>query len=459
MANRALTKPVVYVVFRYNYGEDSPRFGGFIKRLVSSGFMPDAEYKTVALNDVAFVVDKDGVAGVLDSMGQRLFDDASFVYFKSWEKMPEKAATLAVYLQAKGIPFEDHQIIFAGHTKLPQTMRLWAEGIPVVPTLYAPASQHLSIVDLIGEGPYIVKPYSGEKGNDVFKCDDIDAVKRALEKVGKGCLVQPFIANDGDYRVWTYGFEVRGGIFRQAKEGSYVNNTSKGASSHYVTPDELGGQLTRLASKATRATGNAVAGVDILPGRDGKAYVLEVNQGSQIVTGHERELKMQAFGDYMRSRLTSPYKRIKQPTRLQIIGRHVRVNIPEFNIKGILAKVDTGAYQSAIHATDIQEITLEDGQKVLEFRMLEGHSKADGLSVVCQAHDYDIVNVTNTSGKPEKRYRIKTSIGLGGRKMKTPITLTDRSDMMSPLLLGRRFLRGRYMVNVEMSRSAYEESL
>jgi hypothetical protein len=43
--------------------------------------------------------------------------------------------------------------------------------------------------------------------------------------------------------------------------------------------------------------------------------------------------------------------------------------------------------------------------------------------------------------------------------MKTGITLTDRKDMVAPVLLGRRFLRGRYIVNVELSRIGWEKSL
>lgn len=460
MPSRALTKPVVYIIFRYNHGENSPRFGGFIKRLQAKSYVPDAVYKTVALSELKFVVDNNGEAKIYGPNNQQMFHDASFVYFKTWEKMPERASALAIYLQAKGIPFEDHHAIYAGHSKLPQTFRLWADGLPVIPTIFVSSMLDKKFVEeTIGKGPYLVKPASGEKGNGISICKTAQEANRAVAGHSSGALVQPFIENNGDYRVWVYGYEVKGGIFRVAQNGQFVNNTSKGAASEYISTGEMPEDVRKLARRAAVAAGNSVAGVDILPSSDGIKYVLEVNQGSQIVTGHERDKKMKAFGEYLEARMESTYKRVKQPARLQIIGRHVRVNIPEFKVKGILAKVDTGAYQSAIHASDIKEIVLEDGSKALEFLMLEGHTKADGLSVKCVAHDYDIVQVTNTSGKPEARYRIKTAISLNGRMMKTPITLTDRSDMMSPLLLGRRFLRGRYMVNVELSRSAYEESL
>jgi len=460
MASRANSKPIVYVVFRINYGKNSTRFEGFINRMKNGNFLPDAEYRCIALSDLIYSIDKNGIAAIYNADGSEVLHDASFVYFKSWEKMPEKASAVAIYLQAKGIPFEDHHIVYAGHTKLPQMFRLWADNIRVIPTI---TSKQLPsdglIVEKIGPAPYIVKTASGEKGNDNYLCHSYEDIQKIESFEDKQWLIQPYIKNNGDYRIWVYGYEVYGGIYRQASGDSHLNNTSKGGTSTFNATEDLDEDIIRIARRAAKAVENSVAGVDILPANDGGYYVLEVNQGSQIVTGHERDKKMAAFGQYIESRLHSSYKRIKQPTRLAIIGRHVRVNIPEFKVRDILAKVDTGAYQSALHASNIKEITLPDGSKALEFVMLDGHERADGKSKKCIAHEYDIVNVTNTSGVPEARYRIKTAISLGGRMMKTPITLTDRSDMMSPLLLGRRFLRGRYLVNVELSRSAYEETL
>jgi glutathione synthase/RimK-type ligase-like ATP-grasp enzyme len=460
MASRAHSKPIVYIVFRFDYGKKSTRYEGFVNRMKNGNFLPDAEYRCIALSELVYVIDKNGIAGIFDKDGVEVLHDASFVYFKSWEKMPEKASAIAIYLQAKGIPFEDHHILYAGHTKLPQMFRLWASGISVIPSVSTKVLPAKSFIEnAIGDAPYIVKPASGEKGNDNYLCQSYDDISKIEDFTDRQWLIQPYIENEGDYRIWVYGYEVYGAIFRQAAEGSHLNNTSKGGTSAFISPTELDDDIIRISRKAAKAVENAVAGVDILPAGDGRYYVLEVNQGSQIVTGHEREKKMAAFGQYMDSRLHSSYKRIKQPNRLAIIGRHVKVNIPEFKVKDILAKVDTGAYQSALHASNIKEVTLPDGAKALEFIMLDGHERADGKSKKCIAHEYDIVSVTNTSGVPEVRYRIKTAISLGGRMMKTPITLTDRSDMMSPLLLGRRFLRGRYLVNVELSRSAYEETL
>lgn len=452
-------KPVIYFVFRRNTGEDSTRFGGFAKRMQKAGFLPDADYKTVALNELSFVIDQNGEAAIYGLDGERLFDDANFVYFKSWEKMPERAGALAVYLQAKGVPFEDHLVLNSGTTKLPQMFRLWARGLRYIPTIVSGATPTQKFVEqILGTGKYIVKPMSGEKGNDNYLCESYEDIVKACARISKQCMVQSYIENDGDYRIWVYGYQVKGAIFRQSADDSHLNNTSKGAMSSFVGVKNLSEDIKKIARSAALASGNAVAGVDIMPGKQGELFVLEVNQGSQIVTGHERARKMRAFGEFIESRMSSSFKRTKQPNRLKIIGRYAHVNLPEFKVREVFAKIDTGAYQSALHATAMKEIEVE-GKKVLEFTLLEGHGKAVGKGKKCIAHDYDVVKVKSSTGTVEYRYRIRTRIALGGVMMKTPITLTDRSDMTSPLLLGRRFLRGRYIVNIELSRKDYEETL
>jgi glutathione synthase/RimK-type ligase-like ATP-grasp enzyme len=452
-------KPVVYFVFRKDSGTNSTRFGGFAKRMKKAGFLPNAEYRSVALIDLIFALNEQGEMAIYSKDGAKLFEDASFVYFKSWEAMPEQAGALAVYLQAKGIPFEDHLVLNMGTTKLPQMMRLWSRDLRYIPTIISHDLPSKEFVEsILGCGHFILKPMNGEKGNDNYLCTSYDDVQRKVATFEKQWMLQKYIENDGDYRIWVYGYEVKGGILRSSAKGSHLNNTSKGAASSFVSTETLAGDISNMARSAALASGNAVSGVDIMPGKDGYNYILEVNQGSQIVTGHESEKKMRAFGEFIESHIGGSFKRTKQPNKLKVIGRYVHINLPEFNITEVFAKIDTGAYQSALHAKDIMEVVI-DGQKALSFTMLEGHTRSGSKSKKCIAHNYDVVKVKSSTGTVQHRYRIRTKIALGGVMMNTPITLTDRSDMTSPLLLGRRFLRGRYMVNVELSRRDYEETL
>jgi glutathione synthase/RimK-type ligase-like ATP-grasp enzyme len=453
---KPLALPVVYVVFRQNAGPASTRFGGFVRRLMKSGAMPKAEYKAVALEELMFALGKDGSGTIYTSDGTQVFHDASFVYFKSWEGMPEHAAMVVSYLQAKGIPFEDQAVRHAGIHKASQFWKLWSAGVPVIPTIVASARPERAFVEtILGDAPYLVKPIHGEKGRGVEKIDSYDDIPATLTEF----VLQPFITNDGDYRVMTYGYTVRGALLRSAGAGKVVNNTSQGGTSAYVGREKLQDSILKIAEKAARVTEHAVAGVDVIVTKDNTPYVLEVNQGSQIVTGHFTDKKIAAFGEFMNERVGERYARTKQNAKLDVIGRYVNVNFPEFGVKQVFAKVDTGAYQSSVHATDICEVE-EGGVNYLEFSLFDGHGKtAEHKIPKCRVAEYEITTVKNSFGLQQKRYVIKTRIAINGRMMKTGITLADRKDMVAPVLLGRRFLRGRYVVNVELSRIGWEKTL
>ncbi len=63
-----------------------------------------------------------------------------------------------------------------------------------------------------------------------------------------------------------YGYTVRGAIFRKAAKGSFVNNTTQGATSTYMPPEEIDAGVALMAKQAAKAVGNAIAGVVLCPG-------------------------------------------------------------------------------------------------------------------------------------------------------------------------------------------------
>lgn len=450
----ALAQPIVVFVFAKNTGEKSTRFGGFVTRLKKAGHLENYQTRVIALEDLIFAIDDEGIATVTDINSNPVVDDASLIYFKSWSSELEPAVALAQYASAKGIPVMDEAVLNVGTHKLSQLFTLWAAGVTVTPTIFSRRSDFS-----LPKGKdklFIVKPVHGEKGRKNSLVDR-SAVAKTLHDSSSPMLVQPFIPNEGDYRVLVYGYKVRGALYRQAAEGSHLNNTSAGASSTFIAADQLPPELVAMAIKAAKTMRLSVAGVDIIvSSQTGRMYVLEVNQGSQVVTGHFVTEKMAAFDAFMHETIQSRYPR--KQSRLEMIGRHVRVNIPNFGLDSILAKVDTGAYQSALNASDIS-IEKVDGSQILHFTV--AHQLADGKNVAKKqsVNEFDIVQVTNTSGIPQQRYRIRVPIEIHGKTFKTPVTLVDRSEMKSPLLLGRRLLRGRFLINPELSRKAYEAQL
>lgn len=137
------------------------------------------------------------------------------------------------------------------------------------------------------------------------------------------------------------------------------------------------------------------------------------------------------------SDISHPRRKLKA-----IIGRAERVDFPGAGVFNVPAKIDTGAYRTSVWATDIR---VEDG--VLKFKLMgpksEFYSGKD-----CQVTKYDVVDVENSFGSKEDRYSIMLSIKVGHKTIRTNITLSNRGNKTYPVLIGRKFLRGRYLVDV-----------
>lgn len=134
-----------------------------------------------------------------------------------------------------------------------------------------------------------------------------------------------------------------------------------------------------------------------------------------------------------------PFKRRKLKL---VIGRAERVDFPTAGVFNVPAKIDTGAYRTSVWASDIRE---EDG--VLKFKLMgPGSEYYSGQD--CHVSKYEIVDVENSFGQKEKRYSLQFTVKVGHKKIRTNITLADRSKKIYPVLVGRKFLRGRYLVDV-----------
>lgn len=129
-------------------------------------------------------------------------------------------------------------------------------------------------------------------------------------------------------------------------------------------------------------------------------------------------------------------------TKQQVIGTTEYLLIPEVSDQLIPTKVDTGADSSAIWASEIEE---QDGE--LSF-VLFGPQSAYYTGETIVTNDYSIVRVKNSFGEKEYRFRVKLSVRIGAKKYRVSFTLADRSRNRYPILLGKRFLKNRFLVDV-----------
>lgn len=128
-----------------------------------------------------------------------------------------------------------------------------------------------------------------------------------------------------------------------------------------------------------------------------------------------------------------------------IIGRSELVDFPELMLTDIPAKADTGAYRSAVHAESIKVIK-KNGKDTLIFDLLADHPTSQ-YSRSIETSDFSKTKVENSFGATEERYAIRLKIKLGTKIFYTEFTLADRSKKAFPILLGRKTLNKRYLID------------
>jgi hypothetical protein len=131
---------------------------------------------------------------------------------------------------------------------------------------------------------------------------------------------------------------------------------------------------------------------------------------------------------------------------LLVIGRRERISFPELELFNIEAKIDTGAYSTTIHCHDIELKKINEKQ-VLCFKLLDPEH-IDYSDKEIRFEHYELKNFKNSFGEQEERYVVQTLIKLGKRKVRGTVSLTSRANMRYPVLVGRKLLKDRFIVNV-----------
>lgn len=127
----------------------------------------------------------------------------------------------------------------------------------------------------------------------------------------------------------------------------------------------------------------------------------------------------------------------------KIVGRKERISILDLDLFDLDAKVDTGADSNALHCDNI--VISEDGN--VSFCLLdEVHESYHGRRITMPLHR--LKKVRSSNGELQERPSIEVTVDFYGGKYKTIISLTNRADMKYPMLIGRKFLSGKFLVDV-----------
>jgi hypothetical protein len=132
------------------------------------------------------------------------------------------------------------------------------------------------------------------------------------------------------------------------------------------------------------------------------------------------------------------------------IGRIDKADFPLLGLVDVDVKIDTGAYTSAIHCKNMK---VEDNYLKCNF-LDEKHLDYNEKEIIFD--NYDVKVVKSSNGRSEARYRILTEILLFGKTYPIFLTLSDRDDMKFPVLLGRKFLTKRFVIDINKTNLSYK---
>lgn len=126
-----------------------------------------------------------------------------------------------------------------------------------------------------------------------------------------------------------------------------------------------------------------------------------------------------------------------------VVGWNEYVDLPEWGIRRLGAKVDTGAKTSALHVENIEPV----GRGRIRFDVVVHRDKRDRHFPV-SARVVRRARVRSSNGEYDVRYFVETTVRIGPVEKTIEVSLVDRGKMAHRMLLGRTALAGDFVVDV-----------
>lgn len=130
---------------------------------------------------------------------------------------------------------------------------------------------------------------------------------------------------------------------------------------------------------------------------------------------------------------------------LVTIGRNTAVDFIGY-AKSVPAKVDTGADSSSVWVSNLSVTPAG----VLQFILFDESSPYYTGKVITR-EQYKVAVVRSTTGHEQIRYRTVFSMRISGKRIRVTLNLSDRSRNKFPVLIGRRSLSGKFIVDVRQA--------
>ncbi|MGV3612377.1 MAG: ATP-dependent zinc protease [Fluviicola sp.] len=138
----------------------------------------------------------------------------------------------------------------------------------------------------------------------------------------------------------------------------------------------------------------------------------------------------------------------------KIIGRKDLVSFPQFELEHVPVKIDSGAYSSSMHCQSIEVVEFGDKEQLRVVFLDASISGFTGKEVVFDEFKTKIVKSSN--GIAQERYFVKGNVQLFGKTYETVFSLTERTGLRNPILLGRRLLNKRFLIDTSRTNCSYK---
>jgi hypothetical protein len=136
--------------------------------------------------------------------------------------------------------------------------------------------------------------------------------------------------------------------------------------------------------------------------------------------------------------------------KMKTLGRSDRIDLPGLGLYNIHSKIDTGAYTSSLHCSRAEVV---DG--VLEFVLLDDeHPEFTGMTFIFK--EFESRAIKNSFGIAEQRYIVRTTVKIYDEEILAEFSLSDRDALRFPILLGRKILRHRFLIDVTKKNLSYK---
>lgn len=145
---------------------------------------------------------------------------------------------------------------------------------------------------------------------------------------------------------------------------------------------------------------------------------------------------------------------MKEKKEKTVIGTADKIDFVDLEMFDLPCKIDTGAATSSIHCAKVH-LTEKDGKEMVCFRLLDpSHPAYNGKEYYVS--EFRERKIINSFGNWEYRFVIKTKVELFGQVFTAEFSLANRGRMKYPVLLGKKLLKGRYLVDVAKTNLSYK---